>query len=164
MLSQCCPWMMYWHSSMCLWGNHFLYYVINCVFHCHFHSFAYVSATCAPIPYVRPTITPKGYSSHWLWLPFNITFPCMTAGDGDIVLMAARHPCLEVQDDVAFISNDVHLIRGIWRYCTPHQSYQIDVSSLCRAGVLIIYHPQGKTCFSSSPVLTWEENLHISGR
>ena len=36
----------------------------------------------------------------------------MTTGEGDIVLLGARHPCIEVQDDVTFIPNDVHLIRG----------------------------------------------------
>lgn len=53
-------------------------------------SFGTVAAT-APIPYVRPTITPMG---------------------GDIVLCEARHPCVEVQDDVSFIANDVALRRG----------------------------------------------------
>nr|QIC49975.1 DNA mismatch repair protein Msh2 [Actinia equina] len=51
-------------------------------------SFSHVSAN-APIPYVRPTITPQG--------------------DGDINLMSSRHPCLEMQEDVSFISNDVEL-------------------------------------------------------
>ncbi|RMX48837.1 hypothetical protein pdam_00001568 [Pocillopora damicornis] len=54
-------------------------------------SFAHVSAN-APIPFVRPKITPKG--------------------EGHIKLDMARHPCLEVQDDVAFISNDLKLERG----------------------------------------------------
>ncbi|CAG8630942.1 10407_t:CDS:10, partial [Paraglomus occultum] len=54
-------------------------------------SFALV-AVQAPITFVRPKMTAKG---------------C-----GNVILKAARHPCLEVQDDVSFIPNDVQLIRG----------------------------------------------------
>jgi len=54
-------------------------------------SFAHVSAN-APVPYIRPKMTPKG--------------------EGHISLQMARHPCLEVQDDVAFIANDITLERG----------------------------------------------------
>lgn len=53
-------------------------------------SFAHVSVH-APISYTRPTMHPRG--------------------TGNTVLKEARHPCLEMQDDVSFITNDVSLIR-----------------------------------------------------
>lgn len=53
-----------------------------------FTSFAHVSVN-APIPYIRPVIS----------------------NDRSFKLINSRHPCLEVQDEVNFISNDVDMNR-----------------------------------------------------
>ncbi|KAF9889167.1 MutS-like protein [Aspergillus nanangensis] len=53
-------------------------------------SFAHASMH-APTGYVRPKIHPRG--------------------TGNTVLKEARHPCMEMQDDISFITNDVSLIR-----------------------------------------------------
>ncbi|KAF9476823.1 DNA mismatch repair protein [Pholiota conissans] len=54
-----------------------------------FHlSFAHVSVTAE---YVKPNVTGKG--------------------SGSLVLKQARHPCLEVQDGITFIANDVEMIK-----------------------------------------------------
>ena len=54
-------------------------------------SFAHCSVH-APTSYIRPKMHPRG--------------------EGDIILKEARHPCMEVQDDIQFITNDVALNRG----------------------------------------------------
>ena len=54
-------------------------------------SFAHVSVH-APTAYTRPKIHPRG--------------------TGSTVLKEARHPCMEMQDDISFITNDVSLVRG----------------------------------------------------
>ena len=54
-------------------------------------SFAHVSVH-APTSYVRPKMHPRG--------------------EGNTILKEARHPCMEMQDDIQFITNDVSLIRG----------------------------------------------------
>ncbi|KAJ8093587.1 MSH2 protein [Marasmius tenuissimus] len=54
-------------------------------------SFAHVSVN-APTPYVKPKVT--------------------MSGTGDLILQEARHPCLEVQEEVSFIPNDVEMIKG----------------------------------------------------
>lgn len=54
-------------------------------------SFAHVSVH-APTSYTRPKMHPRG--------------------TGNAILKEARHPCLEMQDDISFITNDVSLERG----------------------------------------------------
>lgn len=41
------------------------------------------------------------------WVPNSLLL-----GEGDIILVGSRHPSLEMQDEVAFIANDVSLLRG----------------------------------------------------
>ena len=54
-------------------------------------SFAHVSVH-APTAYVKPKLHPRG--------------------TGSTILKEARHPCMEMQDDISFITNDVSLARG----------------------------------------------------
>lgn len=54
-------------------------------------AFAHVSVH-APTSYVRPKVHPRG--------------------EGSTILKEARHPCMEMQDDISFITNDVSLVRG----------------------------------------------------
>lgn len=54
-------------------------------------SFAHCSVH-APIAYTRPMMHPRG--------------------TGNTILKEARHPCMELQDDIQFITNDVSLMRG----------------------------------------------------
>jgi len=54
-------------------------------------SFAHVSVH-APTAYVRPKLHPRG--------------------TGNTILKEARHPCMEMQDDISFITNDVSLVRS----------------------------------------------------
>lgn len=58
-------------------------------------SFAHVSVH-APTSYVRPKMHARG--------------------TGDTILTEARHPCMEVQDDVTFITNDISLKRSESRF------------------------------------------------
>ncbi|KAG6332316.1 hypothetical protein ID866_6775 [Astraeus odoratus] len=67
-------------------------------------SFAHVSVN-APETYVKPTVLEKGESS--------------------LILKDARHPCLEVQDEISFIPNDVEMVKG---------EGEFQIIMLCRVG------------------------------
>lgn len=54
-------------------------------------SLAHVAATAAT-PWIRPQVTP--------------------CGQGDTVLTGMRHPCLEQQDGLRYVANDVRFVRG----------------------------------------------------
>lgn len=55
-------------------------------------SFA-TAAIAAPIPYIRPKILPEG--------------------SGRLVLKQVRHPCIEMQEDVNFIANDIDFEQNV---------------------------------------------------
>lgn len=40
----------------------------------------------------------------------------MWLGSGSLILTESRHPCLEVQDDISFIANDVEMIKGTLKF------------------------------------------------
>ena len=60
------------------------------------YSLAHVAVN-APEPYVKPCMLEKG--------------------SGSLVLRDARHPCLEVQDEVSFIPNDIEMEKGNRNLC-----------------------------------------------
>ena len=74
-------------------------------------SFAHVSAN-APSSYVKPEVLERGIAPDWVIGNVLTHFP----GKGDLRLEEARHPCLEVQDEISFIPNDVEMIRGVSAY------------------------------------------------
>ncbi|KAG6830769.1 hypothetical protein H0H87_007168 [Tephrocybe sp. NHM501043] len=63
---------------------------IDCILSDTSFSLAHVSAHSTDV-YVKPKVIEKG--------------------SGNLVLIESRHPCLEVQDDVSFIANDVEMIK-----------------------------------------------------
>eukprot|EP01147_Barroeca_monosierra_P005801 gene5802-7290_t len=75
-------------------------------------SFA-VACMEAPIPFVKPRMT--------------------ALGEGDIVLSACRHPCVEMQDSISFIPNDIGiavLFAQIGCF-VPAQSARICLTDIC---------------------------------
>lgn len=50
------------------------------------------AAVNAPEEYIKPKMLDKGA--------------------GDFILRDSRHPCLEVQDEISFIPNDIEMVKG----------------------------------------------------
>lgn len=50
------------------------------------------TAITAPISWCRPKMRPVGY--------------------GSVIMKGARHPCIEAQNDITYIPNDVEMTRG----------------------------------------------------
>ena len=95
-----------WPGWMC-WSGQFPPSLL-CFPHCFvLCSFSHVSAS-APTPYVRPSLTAMGEVAPYI----NPDSSALITGEGNIELKDCRHPCMEQQDDISFISNDVSLIRG----------------------------------------------------
>lgn len=74
-------------------------------------SFAHVSVN-APEAYIRPELSALGKQPFADVKGLSADITLRFAGEGNIVLKEARHPLLEVQDDVDFIPNDVEMIKG----------------------------------------------------
>ncbi|KAF8067657.1 DNA mismatch repair protein [Lyophyllum atratum] len=72
-------------------------------------SLAHVSSHSTDV-YVKPKVIEKGTLSTCPPCAF-LSYKYVT-GSGNLVLIESRHPCLEVQDDVSFIANDVEMIKG----------------------------------------------------
>ena len=73
-----------------------------------FDSLFFASRVCACVSHLSLSL------SRPLSRPLFLPSPCdlSHAGSGDLVLRACRHPCVEVQDDVNFIANDVRMNRS----------------------------------------------------
>lgn len=65
-------------------------------------------AVNAPESYVKPKLMEKGLHANL----FRRRSLMMYLGSGSLILKDARHPCLEVQDDMSFIPNDVEMIKS----------------------------------------------------
>jgi len=68
-------------------------------------------------PNVRPGLTFTPFPSSLAHVAVNAPEPytkpsMLDKGSGSLTLQDARHPCLEVQDEVSFIPNDIEMVKG----------------------------------------------------
>ncbi len=61
---------------------------------------------------MKPAVVEKGLSTRVQSLACRKGLIFDRVGTGDLALKDARHPCLEVQDDISFIPNDVEMVKG----------------------------------------------------
>lgn len=76
-------------------------------------SFAHV-ASASSEGYIRPKLFEKGQSPSIINASASSgrAIVLIWTGTGDIIVKAARHPCLEVQDDILFMPNDHEMKKG----------------------------------------------------
>ena len=83
------------------------------------HSLAHVSANALE-SYVKPKVVEKG--EYECALVHGLLYQSLL-GTGSLILRDARHPCLEVQDDISFIPNDVEMIKGRGIFLILHRDH-----------------------------------------
>lgn len=97
---------------------------------------------------------------------FDAQIDRRASGTSGLILRDARHPCLEVQDDISFIPNDVEMVKGeVYHTVTitclmcrlvGEGEFQI-ISKCCHCAISTELTYQ-------KLVLTWAERAHISVR
>ena len=80
-------------------------------------SLAHAAAT-APIPYTKPKLTSEV---------------------GDTILKGMRHPCIEIQDSIQFIANDVELRRGSSEFIIITGPNMVSLSFFCKFFITTIF-------------------------
>jgi DNA mismatch repair protein MSH2 len=119
----------------------------------------------APEQYVKPTVIEKGIIIWSSPVKLHVTF--IGTGSGSLILREARHPCLEVQDDISFIPNDVEMIKGA--SCGPFACFylmvfcfQIKANSKSSASrrYLLILQPNAFVC--SGAQHGWQKHVYTT--
>lgn len=66
--------------------------------------------------YVKPLVEEKGTEIIYMVPSSGLIISSCALGSSSFVLQDARHPCLELQDNINFIPNDVEMIKGNFNY------------------------------------------------
>jgi DNA mismatch repair ATPase MutS len=59
---------------------------------------------------VKPRVVQKGFITR---IHLHIVLDILSSGSANLLLRDARHPCLEMQDGISFIANDVEMTKGV---------------------------------------------------